>query len=377
MQALITGLVLGLLSSQPGPADRFPGDQFASAPLGEVSSLQTWIALHPGAGAEDLRAAWSALCDAEARVGRYSRAREACQAAADLRSTPGLRQSIAFWSALSDTPPIEVRGAADVPMIIGWPGLGEIAVTVGDQTTGWIVDTGAEVSLMSASDALRLGVRMLDGDLGITGSTPGVAVGRIGVLDALSVGDAVVAHIPVFVLPDEAVTVSGKGRLPPILGMPVFYAFGRVGFTDAATRIQLGGGEHLTAGAPIRWSASGIALELDLGQDRLMLHLDSGANQSELLASDALPVMPASLRDRASETVVTSVGVSGAVQTTVTAVEDLPLGLGGTACVMPGILLGEDAAGAQGRLGLDFIRACGALQLDFITMRAAAGPVAP
>lgn len=377
MNVMVISLLLGVLLGQSGPADRFPGDQFAAAPLGEVSSLQDWIARHPDAEAEEIRSAWVALCDAEARVGRYRQAREACQAAADLRATPGLSQSIALWATLSETPPISVQGTVDVPLTKGFADMAEVVVTIKNRSSGWIVDTGAEFSLLSVSDARRLGVRMLDGDYIVAGSTPGAAAERLGVIDALSIGDAVVSHVPVLVMPDARLTIPGKGRIPPLLGMPVLYAFARVGFTDDATRLNLGDTEPLTAGAPMRWSVSGIDLELRMGEDNVILHLDSGASQSELLASDVLPIVPDSLRERASERVFLIAGVTGTVRSTVTTIENLPLELGDRVCGIPEALFGEDAAGVQGRLGIDFIRGCGELRLDFTTMRAAAGPISP
>lgn len=377
MNAIATAMIIGLLSGQVGSTERFPRDQFATIPLGEVSSLHDWIARQPNAQSDNVRSAWLALCEAEARIGNYSRAREACQTAADLKTSAGLSETIAVWASLSETPPISVTGTVDVPLAAGFANLAEINVRIGDQTEGWVLDTGAEISVMSASDAQRLNLRMLDGAHVATGSTPGVASGRLGVIDSLAIGDAVVRHVPVFVTPDEALVIPGIGRLPPVLGMPVLYAFGAARFSGSASRVQLGGLDRVIVGSPMRWGASGVNLELRVGRETVTLHLDSGASQSEFLASDVLPLLPASLRRRAMRTVVSSTGLTGTVRTTVSEVENLPIMLGQSICRIPEALFGEDSSGVQGRLGIDFIRACGDLTLDFITMRASAGPFAP
>lgn len=240
-------------------------ERAASLPPGQTKPLEIWLAEKPAE--TSLRAAvLGELCDAASRSSRYGLAADACAAKADLlgKNVPsGLTQSIAFWRALASQPPLRVVGEFDQPLSYGWTGMAEIAVETGGTIAGWGVDSGAEVSVVRASDAVRFGVRMLDGDLGVSGSTAGVAVGRLGMIDTMRIGPAAIRNVPVLVLSDENLTFEGRA-IPPILGMPTLYQFGALAFIDHGARLRAGQVASIGRGRPMTWNASGFAIELQL-----------------------------------------------------------------------------------------------------------------
>lgn len=341
-----------------------------SLPPGSGQELADWLAANPDAPRNRRGAVYSALCDAHARAGRYAAAAEACRAHAALVEgsiPPGLSQSIQFWTALSALPPITASGAFDEPLTYGWTGMGEVRVRVSDESAGWGVDTGAEVSVLTVRDARRFGVRMLGGEVSVSGSTPGVAAGGLGVIDELRIGDATVRHVPVFVVPDESMTVQGR-TVPPILGAPVLYAFGAVEFSDHGRRLRSIAAGFSGGGTGMVWSPAGVAVPVKLSRGGAVLHLDTGANTSEFSGSLRpllSPAQNAALVGRST----TAAGVSGSVDREVLSLSDLALGVGGGTCVLSSVSLGEDAAHTQGRLGMDLIRACRTVRLDFRAMR--------
>jgi hypothetical protein len=211
------------------------------APVRDPPALEAWITTHPEATAGQKIAVFGALCDAHSRLGRYAEAAKACASALELSASPstGMRQSATFWAALAGERPLVVRGAVDEPLTYDWAGVPEVRVSVGDETLNWIVDTGAEVSVLSVSVAQRLGARPLRSGIDIAGSTPGVASGGLAMIDRLRIDGAEIENLPVFVLPDEAVKLP-PGVLPPVLGAPVLYAFGRVSFSEHGGRLRLG-----------------------------------------------------------------------------------------------------------------------------------------
>lgn len=343
-------------------------ERAASLPPGETEVLKDWLAANPAPG--DLRAAvFGELCDAEGRAGRYAAAAEACGAKAELlgeRTTRGLAQSIIFWRSLAASPPLQVTGRFDEPLSYGWAGIGEVTVTTGVTTAGWGVDTGAEVSVVRASDAARFGVRMIEGDVGVSGSTAGVAVGALGMIDTMQIGEAEIRNVPVLVLPDENLTVEGR-PLPPILGMPALYPFGTLAFVDHGARLRAGLPVNAGAGRPITWNTSGFAIELRLAGGDLRVHLDTGANRTSL-GRAAFELL--SIQDRAalSQRTVRFAGVSGAEDRQVEDLARLDVGVADAVCPMQAVTVGDDDAGAQGRAGMDLIRACETVVLDFSTM---------
>ncbi|GAM96947.1 hypothetical protein U91I_00568 [alpha proteobacterium U9-1i] len=343
-------------------------ERAASLPPGQTKPLEIWLAENPERSA--LRAAvFGELCDAESRVGRYRAAADACAAKADLLGedvSSGLAQSIAFWRALAPLPPVEVRGEFDQPLTYGWTGMAEVAVEAGETLTGWGVDSGAEVSVVRASDAARFGIRMLEGDLGVSGSTAGVAVGRLGMIDTMRIGAAEISNVPVLVLPDDNLTFEGR-QIPPILGMPTLYPFGSLAFIDHGSRLRAGPRDSVSRGRPMLWNASGFAIELQLESGSLRVHLDTGANRTALGAA-ALALLSPQQRRALNRRTVRVAGVSGAEDRVVGELAQLDVGVAGAVCPIRGVSIGDDDAGAQGRAGIDLIKACDTIVLDFSTM---------
>jgi predicted aspartyl protease len=343
-------------------------ERAASLPPGQTEMLETWLAANPER--TDLRAAvLGQLCDAESRVGRYRAAAEACAAKADLlgEDVPrGLAQSTAFWRALSSLPPVQVTGEFDQPLTYGWTGMAEVTVEAGATAAGWGVDSGAEVSVVRESDAARFGIRMLEGDLGVSGSTAGVAVGRLGVIDTMRIGAAEIRNVPILVLPDENLTFEGRA-VPPILGMPTLYKFGSIAFDDHGARLRAGPLARAGSGAPITWNTSGFQIELQLAGGALSVHLDTGANGTAL-GEAAIPLLSPEQRQALIQRTERVVGVSGAEDRPVAELAQLDVGVGGAVCPMRSVSIGDDDAGAQGRAGIDLIKACDTIVIDFSTM---------
>lgn len=61
-------------------------------------------------------------------------------------------------------------------------------------------------------------------------------------------------------------------------------------------------------------------------------------------------------------------GVSGAEDRQIAELTRLDVRVAGAACAMQAVSIGDDDAGAQGRAGIDLIKACDTVVLDFSTM---------
>jgi hypothetical protein len=282
------------------------------------------------------------------------------------RATASSRRSLNFWRTLADTPAVAVRGEVDVPLTYGWTGMAEAPVQVGSVSSSWGVDTGAEISTISASDAARFGAQVIDAPVEVQGSTPGTAAGRIGVIDHLRIGNAHVDNVPVFILPDAALTFDGR-RVPPLLGAPVLYAFGRVEFANHAQRLRLSAARATPLVGRLGWVDGGLTIELGLARGRVEAHLDTGANVSELNVSTRA-LLTAVQRSRLTLSTGRLAGVSGQIQRRRWHSHPLDLNLGGGICRLDGLEFGDERAGAQGRVGIDLVKSCGNFVLDVSTM---------
>jgi predicted aspartyl protease len=364
----LMGVATLVLSASAAGADTLT-QQAQRAPLGDTRAIDSWLPAHPHAPATQRAEAYGALCEIHARVGRYRAAAEACGRVVDLqgrRATATSRQSLTVWRTLADTPPIAVRGEVDVSLTYGWTGMAEAPVQAGSVSSSWGIDTGAEISTISVSDAARFGVRIIETPVEVQGSTPGTAAGRIGVIDHLRIGAARIDNVPVFILPDAALTFDGR-RVPPLLGAPMLYAFGHVEFANHAQRLRLSAARPPLLPGSLSWVDGGLAIELGLPHGRLDAHLDTGANVSELNVSTRA-LLTALQRSRLTLSTGRLAGVSGQIQRRHWRSQPLDLNLGGGICRLDGLEFGDERAGAQGRVGIDLVKSCGNFVFDVSTM---------
>lgn len=224
----------------------------------------------------------SMLCQLRGMRGRYADAARSCEAAA-LIDPEKDRDSVLFWRALAQVPPPRAVGSAVVAITKDWADLSEIATSVNGIGMRWAVDTGAEMSIIPASLALKLGVRLIGQDLRIESSTLPVN-SRVGVIDVLRIGDAYVENVPVIVLPDTQFDMGEGRELPPLLGLPVLVSFGRIAWLDGQARLALG--ELAPAATPgaqqLYWHDDGIGLRVAAARGSFVAHLDTGANRTNV-----------------------------------------------------------------------------------------------
>jgi predicted aspartyl protease len=343
-----------------------------STPLGAAGEqkIEAWIASHPNASAQDQGRAYGALCEARSHLGRYRAAAEACARKAEISGhNADLDQSIAFRRSLTGLAPISVSGAFDAELTYGWVGMGELPVTINGVTINWGVDTGAEVSIISQSDAQRFGVRVIDTDLAIRGSSPGTAPGKVGVIPLMHAGGAEIRNVPVFVLPDAALTPEPGHRVPPIFGAPIMYAYGRVEFLDHGRRIRLVPSSPTKLPGVVTWCESGVAIDVALAGGSVRAILDTGANVTELNTATQSLLTPT---ERAALVPISTAraGVSGAVSERLMEAPKLALHAAGETCIVRNARFSAEPGGAydHGRVGMDLVKACKNVTVDFATM---------
>ena len=107
-------------------------------------------------------------------------------------------------------------------------------LTVHNITAPWILDTGANFSVVSESFARQLGLTLSTGVAHTQGATGAENPLRVAILDTLPIGTATLHNVVLLVLPDANLTIQSgwKSRvIPAILGYPVFQALSVIRFT--------------------------------------------------------------------------------------------------------------------------------------------------
>ena len=137
---------------------------------------------------------------------------------------------------LLNAPPqtIEISAPVDLPTHTDRLSSITADLTAHNLTAPWILDTGANFSVVSESFAHQLGLTLSTGIAHTQGATGAENPLHIAILDTLTLGTATVHNVVLLVLPDANLTIqSGRKKytIPAILGYPVFQALGIIRFT--------------------------------------------------------------------------------------------------------------------------------------------------
>jgi Aspartyl protease len=137
------------------------------------------------------------------------------------------------WALLTDAPAQTIHGsrAFTVQGKRDAIGLFQVRVAVGNYTGSWIVDSGANLSIISRSVADKMGLKLsisYETAQGVSGRT--VAI-RTAVIPEMRLGQAVLRNVAVLVAGDSDLTFRKlRYQIEGSLGIPVLAALGRITF---------------------------------------------------------------------------------------------------------------------------------------------------
>ncbi len=358
------------------PAQSEVATVIRSAQFGEPgadSAIMAWLKAHPSAPRSDKMRLAHRLCHDLLFHNADALAADACAAAVDLGADDA--RAAAASAALREDPRIHASGAARIALTPNGVGSRDARVTVNGIGAPWVVDTGAEISVVSSSLAKRIGLRPRQGSVTVH-STTGVATGNLAVIDRLLVGEAAVENVPVLVLPDSQLEIGDRPRIEAILGLPVLVAFGRAAWLDGGAILALGEAAPAppSGGPRLYWHEEGIGLPVSTKRGVRGAHLDTGANETTLRAPAHALLTPAI---EASATFRTGKvgGAGGVVDTHDKVYPSISLTVAGVPMTLNNVSLNEAENAGVARLGQDVVASLSLLALDFETMRVAVRPL--
>jgi hypothetical protein len=225
-----------------------------------------------------------------------------------------------------------------------------------------LLDTGARFSVLAYSVAKSAGVTMLAEPAGDrqTGFTPGW-----GILRRLQLGDLLVEHHPVLILPDEAMSLSWGGRYESlnfsvIVGWPLLSKF-TIAFDLRNRRILL---TPPNAGTDsernLFWYHRPIVRALTVQGNALSFFLDTGADLTALYPG-ALPFIASEVTD---QRVRPGFRVGGSTLRRFALTEGFEVVIGATLLHFDRIRILDRQDRWDGRIGIDLARA-GIVVVDY------------
>jgi len=186
---------------------------------------------------------------------------------------------------------IEMNGTFTIPIHQSELGTIESELAVNGVTRSWILDTGANYSVLTESSAKAMGLKLSQEAAQTQGASGAENPLHIAVVPELKVGAAVVRNVVILVLPDKALSVptqKGKHQIEAILGYPVLSALGQLTFSKETLEVESGGD---SSGAAMYMQELNPLVQCRVNGHDMLLFFDTGASSTAFTARyyDAFP----------------------------------------------------------------------------------------
>lgn len=275
---------------------------------------------------------------------------------------------------------ITFEGGTDLPILHN-PGIGgfEAGLAVNGVQQNWILDTGANFSTVSASFASRLGVRLSRNVAEVQGTTGAESPIYIAMLPEMQVGGATLHNVVLLVLNDDSLNASigrkKRYQINAILGYPVLQALRRVTFTQYGHFLAGPDSPPGKNGARLYMDGLMPLLECTVGNRKILLAFNSGAD-STLLSIRFHRDFPEAFHGLKGKSYEVA-GAGGMKEMKAHYLPDLHLEVGEAHAVLHKVAvvpeMGTDLDGRYGSLGRDLVDAYRSFTIDFETMRFSLG----
>jgi predicted aspartyl protease len=254
-------------------------------------------------------------------------------------------------------------------------GLTRIDLRLNGQPQDAVFDTGANLSVLSAGTARRLGVRIIDGATAVGNSVQTTVAVRLGIADRLEIAGNFINNVPFLVIDDAQLTfaVGGGYTIPAIIGYPVMQALGRFRMEPRSFSVEPSEGRAAAGdGHNLHAWANELFVDAIVGGIPVALHLDSGANPSHLNAAFA-QAHPQPLAGLAREERRLA-GAGGTATGQAVRWLNVRVQIGGRSLRVPAILVGVPGSEAKpspyyGVAGADLLRSFASYTIDLRRMR--------
>ena len=304
-------------------------------------------------------------------LGEYKKALAQVDAILALRPTDadavGSRPVLA---ALSDTPDQQLTGRHTTVDLQD----GGLPFSInGVHATYWF-DTGAELSVLSESEAKRFGIRVRPTS-GQVGDVNGTQVNaRIAVADELSIGSIRIKHVAFLVLPDNQPPFNEQSPgSRGLIGIPVLLAFETfVWGADKSFEIGIKSSQKSAPHAARCFDGNRPVVQVAYDKQLLTFVLDTGATNTDLYPPFA-SAFPELIRSATKTDSYKMEGVGGAKYMGAATLESLKFSIGGFPATLKsvGVLLKPTTNASRffaGNLGIDLLQQARKTTFDFRTM---------
>jgi len=270
-----------------------------------------------------------------------------------------LKNTHKIWKALENTAPQEVSIASDValPLIKDKAGLATLATKIGNTTTNFVFDTGANFSVIQRSVAETLGMTLIPAQFDVDAATGLKVKSDLTVADKVELGEIILKNVVFLVFDDTDLDFPQIDyEIKGIIGFPVIRALQEIQLTNDTLYVPK---------RPNKYSLKNLAydeympiIQLSHKNDKLRFNFDTGA-QTTSLYSKFYNKYKAAIDANYTKTSLNTGGAGGQVALDGFVLKNVPLTVGKATATLNNIQLFPEKIGVtdnlHGNLGQDFI----------------------
>ena len=250
-----------------------------------------------------------------------------------------------------------------------------VELTVNGVRGPWLLDTGANLSVVTKSFAERLGLQLLPGvsqtQAGLTGIENPL---RVALLPTLELGGAILHNVVVMVMEDANLNISlGKTsyQISGIIGYPVFQALGKITFLQDGEFRAGGADQETERGARMFMKGLTPIVQCEVEGKMLPFAFDTGASGTDLLLKYAKTFHAETKSWKKAKT--KSAGAGGVVHRKVYVQPEVKFGIGGRVATLTKVTIYRSSSVSDhdelyGNLGQDIVAGFQSFTLDFSGM---------
>ena len=345
-----------------------------------IDYMQNYITLAERAGDRSLlKEGYEILANSYMKTYQYGKAADAYNVLltkfrAELDEPEDYENSFRLRNALRLVPPqaITFRGASRVRSFKDKADLTNIALEINGHPISLAIDTGANLSSITSTNARKLGLKIIDASINVGGITGAKTKASLGVAEQLRVGNVTVHNVVFLVFEDPALYISPISfQLDGLIGFPVIEAFREITFTR--------GGEIYIPATSGRGREQNMCID-DLnpiiegrfGGRKLSFLLDTGANKSDLYPL-FFKAYEKKIKAQYPLTSARRAGIGSTNEVPAYKAENLVLTFSGKKAVFPEIKIltdytNDDSHYFYGNLGQDLVSQFEQMTLNFNSM---------
>jgi hypothetical protein len=341
-----------------------------------IQHLRAFLAANPPNGM--VNEAHHELADALIRRGRYGEAAAEFDQLLRLMSPSDpergeLTNSRAIFAALKDVNPqtIEFTSEKTLTAKSGKLGLWSLPIEANGKQAEWVLDTNMTFSTVTASEAKRVGLTLLDtGGNGSSDHTGKKLPIRLAVGKDVRIGSAHLQNVVFAVVPDNALDFGPDGLARGIVGLPAIRALGSIAVSAKGAVLIHSESKRLQGDPNLFFDGLTPIVEVHHRGHAMPMTLDSGGTTTYLYSTfrDALTLDERAKLSRENRGFG---GVNGSTKVRIEVVPQLDLELSGRTVALRRVAMRLDSnhgsPESDGLLGIDALK--GGFAIDFDTMR--------